>query len=93
MVLIATVVVCFLCQALRFQKIMFFYVYVLQSNGSDKLYIGYTPNLIRRVKEHNLGLNESTKPYKPWILSFMKPVETVTMQNAEKNILKRVKEG
>lgn len=47
---------------------MFFYVYVLQSKVSDTFYIGYTDNLIRRVKEHNLGLNKSTKLQVPWRL-------------------------
>lgn len=49
---------------------MFFYVYVLESKLNRELYIGYTHNLIRRVKEHNLGLNFSTKPYKPWTLIY-----------------------
>lgn len=47
---------------------MFFYVYVLQSIKSEVFYIGSTGNLVRRVKEHNLGLNQSTKPYRPWKL-------------------------
>ena len=50
--------------------IMFFYVYVLQSRIKDKLYLGYTDNLTRRVKEHNLGLNQSTKLYTPWTLIY-----------------------
>lgn len=45
---------------------MFFYVYLLQSIKNKEFYIGSTGNLVRRVKEHNLGLNQSTKPYKPW---------------------------
>lgn len=49
---------------------MFFYIYVLQSRKSDTIYIGYATNLIRRVKEHNLGLNGSTKPYRPWTLIY-----------------------
>lgn len=49
---------------------MFFYVYVLQSTRQDNVYIGYTTNLVRRVKEHNLGLNQSTKLYKPWGLVY-----------------------
>ncbi len=49
---------------------MFFYVYVLQSKLNEELYIGSTRNLVRRVKEHNLGLNQSTKPYKPWKLIY-----------------------
>lgn len=49
---------------------MFFYVYVLKSSGSDRIYIGSTGNLIRRVKEHNLGLNQSTKHDRPWTLIY-----------------------
>ena len=49
---------------------MFFYVYVLASTINGELYIGSTNNLVRRVKEHNLGLNTSTKPYKPWKLIY-----------------------
>jgi len=48
--------------------IMFFYVYVLQSKKSKGLYIGYTNDLRKRLKEHNHGLNFSTKPYMPWQL-------------------------
>lgn len=50
--------------------IMFFYVYILKSKLQPKLYIGYTRNLIRRIKEHNLGKNIATKPYIPWTLIY-----------------------
>ena len=50
--------------------IMFFYVYVLKSSIVDRLYIGCTSDLVRRVKEHNLGLNSSTKSYMPWKLIY-----------------------
>lgn len=36
---------------------MFFYVYVLESKLNKQLYVGSTRDLVRRVKEHNLGLN------------------------------------
>lgn len=32
----------------------------------DELYIGYTSNLKKRLTEHNLGLNLSTKSDRPW---------------------------
>ncbi|MCG2696359.1 MAG: GIY-YIG nuclease family protein [Candidatus Portnoybacteria bacterium] len=32
--------------------------------------MGYTTDLKRRLKEHNQGLNQSTKPYRPWILIY-----------------------
>lgn len=49
---------------------MFFYVYVLQSIQHEELYVGYTGNLIKRVKEHNQGKNQSTKRYLPWKLIY-----------------------
>jgi len=47
---------------------MFYYVYVLQSIEGKNLYIGYTNDLRKRVKEHNRQLNFSTKAYAPWNL-------------------------
>ena len=46
-----------------------FYVYVLES-PDDELYTGYTKDLRKRVKEHNQGLNFSTKRYGPWKLIY-----------------------
>jgi len=45
---------------------MFHYVYIIQSVKNNDIYVGYTTNLIRRLKEHNQGLNFSTKSAKPW---------------------------
>ena len=47
-----------------------FYNYVLQSIKNGSLYKGYTVNLRKRLKEHNQGLNKSTKPYMPWKLVY-----------------------
>ncbi|MBU4285082.1 GIY-YIG nuclease family protein [Patescibacteria group bacterium] len=47
-----------------------FYNYILQSQKNKSLYVGYTTDLKRRLKEHNQGLNQSTKPYRPWILIY-----------------------
>lgn len=44
---------------------MFFYVYVLRSVIDDKLYIGYTNNLRKRIEEHNKGKSFATKPRLP----------------------------
>lgn len=76
-----------------FQTILCFYVYVLESRVTSKLYIGRTDNLKRRVKEYNRGLNLSTKLNKPGRLFTMKLVGIFTMQNAERCTIKRVKEG
>ena len=47
-----------------------FYNYILRSIKNGNLYIGYTADLKKRLKEHNQGLNKSTKPYKPWKLIY-----------------------
>lgn len=48
----------------------FYYVYVLESIKDSDLYIGYSQDLRKRLKEHNQGLNFSTKPYLPWKLIY-----------------------
>ena len=45
---------------------MFVYVYVLESQKNQSLYVGYTKDLKKRLHEHNQGRNISTKPYCPW---------------------------
>jgi len=47
-----------------------FYNYVIKSLKNDDLYIGYTSDLKKRIKEHNQGLNFSTKRYAPWKLIY-----------------------
>jgi len=43
----------------------FSYVYVLE--GKEKhIYVGITNDLRKRLKEHNNGLNFSTRPYGLW---------------------------
>lgn len=48
----------------------FFYVYVIESIKHGNLYIGYTTDLKTRLKEHNQGVNTSTRPYCPWRLIY-----------------------
>jgi putative endonuclease len=49
---------------------MFYYNYVLQSLENGNFYVGYTTDLKKRLGEHNRGLTQSTKPYKPWKLIY-----------------------
>jgi putative endonuclease len=43
-----------------------FYIYIIKSKKNGELYIGFTNNLVKRLKEHNLGLSLHTKKYIPW---------------------------
>lgn len=49
---------------------MFYYVYILHSSKNGSLYIGYTSDFIKRIKEHNAGKNLATKPFIPYKLIF-----------------------
>ncbi len=56
---------------------MFFYTYVLLSLKDNDFYIGYTSDLKRRIEEHNLGKNFSTKFRRPFKLVYYEacPIE------------------
>ena len=47
-----------------------FYTYIIKIIKDKKLYIGYTSNLRKRLKEHNSKLNKSTKPRVPFKLVY-----------------------
>jgi len=48
-----------------------FYVYILRSLKTNKLYIGHTNNLDRRIKDHNNGWGSKyTHQNGPWILVY-----------------------
>ena len=47
-----------------------YYVYIIESKKEKELYIGYTSNLQKRIKEHNSGKSKSTKRYMPWKLIY-----------------------
>lgn len=47
-----------------------YYIYVLESIKNNKLYIGSTQDLRKRIEQHNKGKNASTKRYLPWKLIY-----------------------
>jgi putative endonuclease len=47
-----------------------FYLYVLKSKKDDKIYIGSTNDLRRRLLEHNTGKVLSTKGRRPFELRY-----------------------
>ena len=49
-----------------------YYTYIIQSDKSFKWYIGYTEDPLKRVMNHNKGLNKSTKDRGPWRLIFLR---------------------
>jgi len=47
-----------------------YYVYVIKSLKDDNVYVGHTNDLVKRFKQHNDGLVESTKYRKPFKLLY-----------------------
>ncbi|MEN9522311.1 MAG: hypothetical protein RL065_688 [Bacteroidota bacterium] len=49
---------------------MEFVVYILYSEKFNKTYVGFTSNLIGRIKSHNELGNGWTKSFRPWKLVY-----------------------
>jgi putative endonuclease len=53
-----------------------FYVYIIKSLIKNWIYVGNTSNVENRIKEHNSGSVSSTKPYRPFAVTFVQEVKT-----------------
>jgi putative endonuclease len=64
------------------------FVYALQSERDDWLYIGMAKDVDRRLKEHNQGYNQSTKSRRPFKLIFCEECENEQEARAREKLLK-----
>jgi putative endonuclease len=65
-----------------------YYTYILYSPEFDKIYMGHTDNLEKRVERHNPGLVRSTKAYLPRELMFFETFRSRAQSyKRNKNIL------
>jgi len=55
-----------------------YYVYVIQSQIDRSTYIGYTGDLDKRLKEHNIGKTRSIKSKIPFVLVYFEEFENKT---------------
>ena len=53
-----------------------YYLYILKSSTTGKLYTGSTQNLEARLKAHNDGLSPYTKGRGPWELLYSEELST-----------------
>jgi len=66
-----------------------FYVYVIKSKKDSSIYIGYTNDLVRRIKEHNAGKSEYTKNKYPYELIYYESYKSISdAKYREKNLKK-----
>ena len=68
-----------------------YYVYLLKSKKDNKLYIGFTNDLERRILEHNQGLNFSTKHRRPLSLIYYEAYGSSKDAKNRENKLKKFK--
>jgi putative endonuclease len=65
-----------------------FYVYAISSEVKNYIYVGLTNDIERRLDEHNLGYNKTTKPYKPFKLILLEKYETRIEARSREKYLK-----
>jgi len=65
-----------------------FYVYILRSEKDKKLYVGCTTNIEKRIKGHNAGEVESTRPRRPLILIHQEKMDNKTEAFKRERFLK-----
>lgn len=51
-----------------------FLVYAIKSEVDGRIYVGFSSDVNKRLKEHNAGRTKSTKGYRPWKLIFEEKV-------------------
>jgi putative endonuclease len=70
-----------------------FYVYVLKSQTDNKLYIGRSKDLKRRLSEHNAGLSIATKNRRPFDLIYYEAYKSQKDAIIRENRIKQFKNG
>ena len=65
-----------------------FFVYVLRSRASGRLYTGYSSDVEHRLGQHNHGITKSTKHEVSWELLHSEPFETraAAMQSGDDSL-------
>ena len=51
-------------------------VYILYSAKFNRYYIGISQDSDKRLREHNNGIVQSTRPYKPWRIVYVEYYKT-----------------
>ncbi|HAU66517.1 TPA: endonuclease [Candidatus Uhrbacteria bacterium] len=62
-------------------------IYAIKSQKDERIYVGFTENLLRRLYEHNGGHVTSTKAFIPWKLLYTEQVaDRVSARKREKKL-------
>ena len=53
---------------------MKYFVYVIKSQVDGRIYVGFSSDVEKRLKEHNCGKTKSTKGFCPWVMIFKEEI-------------------
>ena len=67
-----------------------FAAYVLYSPTHDRYYKGHAEDLDKRLKDHNSGGVQATKPFRPWKMYIMKVLNRTWKLSNARNILRQL---
>ncbi len=65
-----------------------YYVYVLRSIPTGRLYKGFCSDLNERLAQHNAGKTRSTKPFTPWEIVYFEEVPSLKQAILREKYLK-----
>ncbi len=65
-----------------------FTVYAIKSDVDGRIYVGFTIDFEKRLKEHNAGKTKSTKGFRPWKKLYIEEAETRLNARAREKYLK-----
>ncbi|MCR4274768.1 MAG: GIY-YIG nuclease family protein [Candidatus Campbellbacteria bacterium] len=65
-----------------------YYIYILQSSKTNRLYTGSTNDLRKRLKQHNEGKSYWTKRYIPWKIIYYEACQNEQDARAREKYLK-----
>jgi len=68
-----------------------FFTYIIQSQKSDRFYIGHTNNIEARIVRHNAGCVAATKNKGPWLLVYSETFNTKLEANQRELAIKKMK--
>ena len=68
---------------------MIFVVYAIESRSTERIYVGQTAEVDRRLKQHNAGQVQSTKSGRPWLLVASESFPNRSLARWQEYILKR----
>jgi putative endonuclease len=70
-----------------------FFVYIIKSVRTNKHYIGYTKDLVRRLNEHNHNNTKSLRNKGPFILIYEEKFENIIEARKREKQIKSYKGG